>query len=326
MATEKYLMVSFQHCSNKSHDFSSENGTIQWRVKYLPRGSLGGTSEYLSLTLVHGALSADVFYCVDIVTYSRSNSEQHSKHSGKSCVKLGNYSNLQALYKKNDGYNREKTTLQLCILNIVPIVEIPVESTLSSALASTLDTDMGLSDVTLYFGEENEPFQVLRSVLIARSPVFRRMLQSNFKEAKHCKVEIPDISSDVGQELVRYMYTDSAPNIVSMPEELWLAADKYELSGLKALCENELGIQLTPDNAAHTLLFADQCCGDGPLKKYILTFITRDKKTCSQVMRSEEWKEVRKLPDLALAVSERYFGAPCEPAPKRLHLEDVEEQ
>ena len=325
MATEKYLTVSFHHSSNKSCDLSSENGRIQWRLKYLSR-VLESTNEHLCLTIVHGALSADVFYCIDVVTYSRSNSEQRSKYSGKTCVKLGNYANLQALYKKNDGYSREKTVLQLCILNIVPIVGVPVESTLSSGLVSTLDTEMGLGDVTLYFGEENEPFQVLRSVLIARSPVFRRMLLSDFKEGKHLKIEIPDISSDVGQELVRYMYTDSAPNIVSMPEELWLAADKYELNGLKALCENELGIQLTPDNAAHTLLFADQCCGDGPLKKYILTFITRDKETCSQVMRSEEWKEVRKLPDLALAVSERYFGVPSEPPPKRLHLEDLDEQ
>ena len=46
---------------------------------------------------------------------------------------------------------------------------------------------------------------------------------------------------------------------------------------LKTLCENELARQLNLDNAAHILLFAGQYCGDGPLKDYALSFITKTK-------------------------------------------------
>ena len=120
--------------------------------------------------------------------------------------------------------------------------------------------------------------------------------------------------------MITYMYTDKTPNISSMTEDLWLAANKYELFGLKALCENELARQLTLKTAARILLFIGQYCDDGVLKDYVLSFITRDKETCSRVMRSEEWKEVRKFPEIAMAVSDKFFGVSLEPVAKRARI------
>ncbi len=57
--------------------------------------------------------------------------------------------------------------------------------------------------------------------------------------------------------------------------------------------------------------------GDGKFKDYVLFFITKDKDTCSKVMRSDEWKEVKKFPDLVIAVSDKYFDVPVEPVAKR---------
>ncbi len=153
---------------------------------------------------------------------------------------------------------------------------------------------------------------------MARSPVFKKMFEADMKEAESNEVIIDDITPAVGKEMVTYIYTDEAPNIVSMVEELCFAAEKYELSGLKARCEIELIKQLEIDNAAHFLLLADRYYGGlgGKFKDYVLSFITKDKDTGSQVMGSEGWKEVKKFPNLCIAVTEKYF-VPDEPAAKR---------
>ena len=220
--------------------------------------------------------------------------------------------------------SEQSTTLEWRVLATTPLVQVPMESSLTSALSSTLDTEEGFNDINLHFGQdnshENKPLQVSKFVLMARSPVFKAMFQSDFKEAKDSTVPIPDISPEVGQEMITYMYTDKTPNISTMPEELWQAAEKYQLPGLKALCENELAVQLELDNAARILLFASQYCGDGALKDYVLSFITRDKETCSQVMRLEEWGEVRKFPELVQTVTDKYFDVPSQPAEKKARL------
>ena len=154
-------------------------------------------------------------------------------------------------------------------------------------------------------------------MLMARSPVFKKMFEIDMKEAESNQVTIEDITEAVGKEMITYIYTDKAPNIKGMVEELWFAADKYELPGLKALCENEIVIQLNTDNAAHFLLLAGRYCCNEKFKDYVLSFITTDKDTCSKVMKSEEWKEVKKFPDLAFAVSDTFFGVPAESAAKR---------
>ena len=217
-------------------------------------------------------------------------------------------------YKESTGrgwrYRTTTTYFELCILESTPFVTIPSISLLSSDLSSTLSSaENGLNDVTLYFGEEEKPFSANKFVLSARSPVFRTMFQSDFKEAKSCEVKIPDISPTVGEKMIEYMYTDRAPsNISVIATELWQAADKYDLPGLKALCENELARKLDIQNAADTLVFAGEHSGDGELKDHVLKFITQSKETCSHVMRSEEWKKVKNsVPELAFAVSDKFF-------------------
>ncbi len=157
-------------------------------------------------------------------------------------------------------------------------------------------------------------------MLMTRSPVFKTMFQSGLSEAKANEVFISDVAPAVGKEMITYIYTDEVPNIETIAEELWFVAEKYQLPGLKALCENGLVNKLNCTNAAHFLLLAGRYCGDGGFKDYVLSFITQDKYTCSQVMRSEEWKEVRQFPDLALAVSDKFFDVPTEPSTKKARI------
>ncbi len=323
------VKAEFQHESKKSMCLSSNNGTIQWEVAYI--------SKKLHLSLLSGAASAEVRYFVYVEYHEDRNKKQTVFSSGSATIKEKDSTDLgMCLYVSNKSnksniiplpftmlvngepiYNGAKTCIEFFILRLNPVVEIPLVSTLSAVLSATLDNDKGLNDVKLYFGPKKELVQASKFMLMARSPVFKIMFEADMQEAQSKEVTIVDITPAVGKEMVAYIYTDKAPNIKSMVEELWFAADKYQLPGLKALCENEFVKQLKICNAAHFLLFAGRYCGDGKFKDYVLSFITKDKDTCSQVMRSEEWKEVKKFPDLVIAVSDEYFDVPAEPVAKR---------
>ena len=276
--------------------------------------------ETLHLWLVDGLSSADIYYSVKVKYYTGQKIKS-LYYSGTTAVKRGECVNLKVNYLPNryttTATQHPSTTLELCVLDSTPLSEVLTDSTLTSALSSTLDSEQGFNDVTLYFGQENEPLEVSKFMLMARSPVFKAMFQSDFKEAKDSTVKIEDISPEVGQEMITYMYTDKTPNISTMPEELWQAAEKYQLPGLKALCENELDRQLDKDTAARTLLFTGQYNGDGVLRDRAVNLITQNKETYTHVKKSKEWEEVIKYPELLLAISDKFFA---EPAQKRARL------
>ncbi|XP_064402173.1 TD and POZ domain-containing protein 3-like [Halichondria panicea] len=276
--------------SEESKCLSSSNGNVQWEVAY--------KSHKLHLSLLSGATSAEVRYFVYV--------DGGKKESGLAVIQKGQSFDLKMVTPRH----YMTTFVELCILRLNPVFKIPQESTLSAALSSTLEADEGLNDVMLYFGPGKELVQASKFMLMARSPVFKKMFETGMKEAESNEVTIDDITLAVGREMITYLYTDEAPNIDSMVEELWFAAEKYELPGLKARCENEIAKQLKIDTAAHFLLFAGRDCGDGgiKMKEHVLSFITQDKDTCSRVMKSEGWKEVKKILHLVNAVSDLYFG------------------
>jgi len=73
-------------------------------------------------------------------------------------------------------------------------------------------------------------------VLAARSAVFAAMFEAGMREAQNDHVHIDDVDADVMKEMLRYMYTGTAPGIERMADELLAAADKYQLDRLKVCC------------------------------------------------------------------------------------------
>ena len=84
--------------------------------------------------------------------------------------------------------------------------------TLSSCLKKLLISG-DLSDVTIVL--EKGRLSAHRLVLIARSPVFRAMLQNDTVERATGVIEIDDVENDVMQECLNFMYTDacSCPSV-----------------------------------------------------------------------------------------------------------------
>ncbi len=276
-----------------SHVFLSNTNSVRWNLIF--------NDNRAYLILLHGAGSADVYYVII--------GDQGEPISHRSAtIEVKEHLDLKFSFEYNHLFHFE-----LCVFRLNPYLEVPQQSTLSADLSLTIESDKGLKDVVLHFGPEKERVQASKFMLFARSPVFKTMFAVDMKESKSNEVSIPDISVAVGKEMITYIYTDKAPNVKTMTEELLIAAEKYQLPGLKALCENSIVNALNVSNAAYFLLFADRYCGDGKFKKHVLSFITQNKEIGSIVMRSAEWKEVKKSPDLVLAITEKYFDVPAEP-------------
>jgi hypothetical protein len=111
-----------------------------------------------------------------------------------------------------------------------------------------------------------------QSAVLYRSPVFERMLNDKkWLEAKNGMITIDDIKHDVMYELVRYLYTDQANNLGQIAHELMIAADKYDVSGLKNECISYMIQKIDPLNFVQYLITGDQM--DNRLKKAAMDFI-----------------------------------------------------
>ena len=71
------------------------------------------------------------------------------------------------------------------------------------------------------------------------------------------RVDVPDIDSDVFEELLHFINTGETSNVDQIAQQLLAAAEKYDVKDLKLICEDVLTKQLTVDNCVKTLIFAD---------------------------------------------------------------------
>ena len=95
---------------------------------------------------------------------------------------------------------------------------------------STLLSDEKFSDVEITCGERT--FSCHKNILSARSPVFKAMFMAGMKETTSGKVEIKDYSSDVIQQMIRFIYSSRPFNETDVEDreqimELLRAADQY---------------------------------------------------------------------------------------------------
>ncbi|XP_036067229.1 speckle-type POZ protein-like [Oryzias melastigma] len=86
------------------------------------------------------------------------------------------------------------------------------------------------------------------------------------------RVEINDVEPEVFKEMMCFIYTDKAPNLDKMADDLLAAADKYALERLKVMCEDALCTSLSVENAADILILADLHSAD-QLKTQAVDFI-----------------------------------------------------
>jgi speckle-type POZ protein len=123
--------------------------------------------------------------------------------------------------------------------------------------------------VDVIFHVSGQSFSAHRSVLAARSSVFRAELFGSMKENAGGPIEISDMESDVFKSLLHFICTDSlhvhetthggdAQSNGVMAGHLLVAADRYNIERMKLICKERLCYLMDTDIVATTLALAEQ--------------------------------------------------------------------
>lgn len=162
--------------------------------------------------------------------------------------------------------------------------KIPPPSGLQDDFGQLLQSG-NLADVTLVVGEKD--FHVHKAILASRSPVFCAMFQHDMKERRENRVVIEDLAPEVVEEMLRFVYTNSVTSLPILTEGLLQAGVKYDIQGLRSLCEVDLSRNISIQKAVdmlrlahrHSLTYLKQCA---------VRFIEAH---ATEVMCKEEWKK-----------------------------------
>ena len=79
------------------------------------------------------------------------------------------------------------------------------------------------SDIVIAVGRKE--FKVHKNILAARSPVFARMFETDFKKTGS-RMRITDMAVDVFEEMLRYIYTFKTVALDRFAKQLFVAANK----------------------------------------------------------------------------------------------------
>ncbi|GBN94318.1 Speckle-type POZ protein [Araneus ventricosus] len=153
-----------------------------------------------------------------------------------------------------------------------------------------------LTDVVLK--TESKTFPAHKSVLCARSSVFKAMLTNDMKEKNTDCIQVDDLEDDTVKQLLLFLYSD---NLESLQWEsaikLYYVGDRYAIEKLKVLCSSFLVDNLGISSASELLLLADTH-SDSDLKNFVDDFVLKHKE---QIIDSDEWKNLEKThPQLAM--------------------------
>ncbi|KAM8717856.1 hypothetical protein ACLKA7_004540 [Drosophila subpalustris] len=159
---------------------------------------------------------------------------------------------------------------------------------LTEDLGALLETKK-FADVTIVTADDHK-IPAHKNILSARSKVFAAMFTHSMKENTENCVDIGDFSADVIMELLRFIYTGESPNLKEMTADLIIAADKYELHRLKAMCASSLSDNLSIETAPIVLKAADLYNMED-LKSKAIRFI---KSNIHKIKETNNWKELIK--------------------------------
>ena len=123
------------------------------------------------------------------------------------------------------------------------------------------------------------------------------MFTHDMEESRSGRIDIKDLDVDTVGEMLAYIYSDKIDNTDDKCKEemLLAAADKYNLPGLKSLCEDALSKAMTIDNVLDMLLLADlhKACR---VKALAFNFTIEN---AQEIVSQEGWsKKLEKFPSI----------------------------
>ena len=107
---------------------------------------------------------------------------------------------------------------------------------------------------------DEKTFECHKNVLSCQSEVFKTMIMNkslNEEKTGIMEIEENDISSDIMEELLYYLYHDKVDDVKKINLDLLVAADKYMVSGLLGECVKYFKSNLSDQNALDVLVTAE---------------------------------------------------------------------
>ena len=156
---------------------------------------------------------------------------------------------------------------------------------------------------------KDKTFSCHRVVVAAKVPVFNAMLQNNMVEASSGTIEIRNMKSSVLKAILDCIYKNKidAKDLKDDPDfamEILAAAEMYDMSRLKQICEEALCDILAVNNVLMTLAIGDRH-GAAKLKEEALRMIVEKKR---EVVNLENWGEfIETYPKLTLQITKMWF-------------------
>ena len=159
-----------------------------------------------------------------------------------------------------------------------------------------------MSDFTIVC--KDKTFPVHSAFLCARSNVFKAMLTNETKEAKERKVEIKDVSPEVLELFLRFLYESKMPDLDATkphPVELYKMAHKYDVQALWTACRLYILRFLHPGNLV-TCAILGHIYNDDELKNAATSLMGKEVGPLSDL---KNWDNLAKLPTLSLEIADR---------------------
>lgn len=151
------------------------------------------------------------------------------------------------------------------------------------------------ADVT--FVVEGQPVYANRAHLAARSEHFRALFYNGMRESGSSvqPIVLPDVSHAVFTLLVEYIYTDQVGDITSeLAVHLLIAAERFLLDRLKALCEDIIRKSICIENVVSIMMTAKAHRADG-LKEICMDFIITNEE---KIKSTPQFRELIQEPTL----------------------------
>ena len=132
-------------------------------------------------------------------------------------------------------------------------------------------------------------------ILGGMSPVFNATFTHDMEESRSGRIVINDLDVDTVGKMLAYIYSGKIANTDGKEETLLAAADKYDLPGLKSLCEDALSRAMNINNVLDMLLLADLHKA-GSVKTLAISFIIEN---AQEIVSQEGWsKKLEKFPTI----------------------------
>jgi len=152
---------------------------------------------------------------------------------------------------------------------------------------------------------EEESIPCHKVFLVGRSSVFKTMMESNMKEAKEATVELKNCTSTVAKSFVEFFYTGHVDDDILRDNAVSFLdlGEKYDLSGLKAIAEQVMTVNLDKENMISYFLAGDLYNGKN-IRAAAKTFLRQNKR---HLVEQDGWEEALKGRGLVFELM-KYFS------------------